>query len=57
MQREGLETGEREEGERETVRKSGSKTIISVRGKVGAEVRSPHTFFKGQLYALLNRKV
>lgn len=46
MQHEGLETGEGEEGERETVRKSGSKVIISVRGKVGAEVRALHTFFE-----------
>lgn len=52
MQHEGLETGERE-----TVRKSGSKVIISVRGKVEAEVRNLHTFFEGQPYALLNRKV
>lgn len=47
MQHEGLEMGEREEGERETnSEKSGSKVIISVRGKVGAEVRALHTFFE-----------
>lgn len=32
--------------EKPTVRKSGSKVIISVRGKVGAEVRALHTFFE-----------